>query len=548
VTVISENQFDTSAIGGSLPSEVLVAQEGHGTWVREAGPVTIPAGLSSDAELAQRSARIRLPGWLAEGNLQEFGRTCRWRMAPTNLASGEWEVRLDERVRRKPGHIVQVNRLATKSNVDKAGAYSRLSRLPREAALFKDVPYGQVQAELNRLGGQRPDDLAALMYRVTLATGTAAPDHLADIVRQVLRDFLLPVLSDAAVDLVEVDLALGRRYGLVRLLRQAQDDETMFLRPPALGSEPIFNSARWLFSDTSLGLGAYLAPLYLALAPWVWAAPAKRPGGVVIYTFGCLAAGRRSEASELLQLFFPEGRAQSGPKPEVSPADMQAAVIWWIDALDRLFTEVTDPVRYVGDDGKYSVKENFEALLSLEQVFRNVQSLSAQARDNHVRRTLLFDTLDMIEGFRRSPDFAKMCELSYAQRALKEVTGLLSPQAGRVLLPRAKQAVAALQQLQNGFFASSRLKDGGLRVPNKNGNGERVVSLEAAAASYIRVLRNGGHAFGGRTVPADGIYLLAHDGDIPIDLPDLAYLYLLHLLAYPQVLRRRTAPGQGGGT
>jgi hypothetical protein len=41
---------------------------------------------------------------------------------------------------------------------------------------------------------------------------------------------------------------------------------------------------------------------------------------------------------------------------------------------------------------------------------------------------------------------------------------------------------------------------------------------------------------------------LAHDGDIPIDLPDLAYLYLLHLLAYPQVLRRRTAPGQGGGT
>jgi hypothetical protein len=105
--------------------------------------------------------------------------------------------------------------------------------------------------------------------------------------------------------------------------------------------------------------------------------------------------------------------------------------------------------------------------------------------------------------------------LSYAQRALKEVTGLLSPQAGRVLLPRAKQAVAALQQLQNGFFASSRLKDGGLRVPNKNGNGERVVSLEAAAASYIRVLRNGGHAFGGRTVPADGIYLLAHDGDIP---------------------------------
>jgi hypothetical protein len=510
--------------------------------------VTVAAGLPSDAELAQRSARIRLPGWLAGGNLQEFGRTCRWRIASANSADGKWDVRLDERVKRTPGRLVQVNRLATRDNADKAGAYSWLCRLPREAALFKDVDYGHVQSEINRLGEQRPDDLATLMYRVTLATGTAAPDQLAEIVCKVLRDFLLPVLPNAAAYLVEINLALGRRYGLVRLLRQAEDDETMFLRPPvSQAGEPLFNSARWLFSDTSLGLDAYLAPLFLALAPWAWAAPAKRPGGVVIYTFGCLAAGRRSEAAELLQLFFPEGRAQSGPKPEVSPADIHGALNWWTEALDRLFTEVTDPARYVGDDGQYSVKDNFEALLSLEQAFRNVQSLSAQARDNHVRRTLLFDTLDTLEGLRK-PDFAKMCELGYAQRVLDEVTGLLSMEAGRVLLPRAKRAVAALQQLQNGFFAPSRLRGSGLRVPNKNGNGERVVTFEAAAGSYLRVLRNGGHAFGGRTVPADGVYLMAHDGEIPIDLPDLAYLYLLDLLAHPQVLRRRTTPGRAAGT
>ena len=48
-------------------------------------------------------------------------------------------------------------------------------------------------------------------------------------------------------------------------------------------------------------------------------------------------------------------------------------------------------------------------------------------------------------------------------------------------------------------------------------------------------------------MPADGVYLMAHDGDIPIDLPDLAYLYLLHLLARPQVLRRRRASGQAAG-
>ena len=51
--------------------------------------MTVAAGLPSDAELARRSARLRLPGWLAGGNLQEFGRMCRWRIdSPTSLTAG----------------------------------------------------------------------------------------------------------------------------------------------------------------------------------------------------------------------------------------------------------------------------------------------------------------------------------------------------------------------------------------------------------------------------------------------------------------------------
>ncbi len=134
-------------------------------------------GAPSDAELARRSARLRLPTWLAGGNPIEFGRMCRWRMEVADLAGGEWDVRLEERVRRKPARVVQANRLATMSNVGTVGAYSRLRRLPADTVLFRGMPYEYIQAELNRLGAQRPDDLAVLMYRATLATGTVAPDH-----------------------------------------------------------------------------------------------------------------------------------------------------------------------------------------------------------------------------------------------------------------------------------------------------------------------------------------------------------------------------------
>jgi hypothetical protein len=123
---------------------------------------------------------------------------------------------------------------------------------------------------------------------------------------------------------------------------------------------------------------------------------------------------------------------------------------------------------------------------------------------------------------------------------LDDVNGLVSEQAGRVLLPRARQAVAALRQLQDGFFAPSRLRESGMMVPRKDGT-ESVMSIEKAVAAYLRVLRNGGHAFGGRPQPADSALLAAHDGVIPVDLPDLAYLYLLHLLARPRVLEHRRA-------
>jgi len=405
---------------------------------------------------------------MADGDPTAFGQQCKWRLEPTDRTAGEWRVRLDERVRRKPAHLVQVHQLATAANADKPGAYSRLRRLLTVPAVGSSLPPERIQAELDRLANERPGELAALAYSGSLATTTTPAEHLAAIVQQVLRDGLLPLLPESAAYVAEVDPALSFRYAATRVLLQVHDDPSLILRRPTQRrDELIFNSGRWLFSDTAIGLGAYLSPLFLSLSPWVWAISAPRAGGVVIYTLGGAVVGRRGEASELLQLFLPGGRAAAGPEPQVCASDIDAALRWWIAALDRMFTEITDPARYSADDGRYDERRNFDALLSVEQAFRNVQSLSAHDRDNHARRVLMFDTMDTLAGI-RAPDFDPMCELACARQALAEVEDALDPAAGRVLLPRACASIIALEQLQQGFFLPSRLTTVASRIRCKS--------------------------------------------------------------------------------
>ncbi|TVZ05069.1 hypothetical protein EAS64_10645 [Trebonia kvetii] len=189
--------------------------------------MTITTDPEADAELARRSVRVRLPAWLAGSNPLDFGRMCRWRMEAADLAAGTWDVRLDERVRRRPARLVEVTRLAGSRNAAAAGAYSRLRRLPPSPSLYGRVPGDRVQAELDRISSQRHGDLAALMYQVTLATLAAPHDQLPGVVRQALQVHLLPLLPEAAAYLVEVDDALAKRYGAARVLRQMEDDSAM---------------------------------------------------------------------------------------------------------------------------------------------------------------------------------------------------------------------------------------------------------------------------------------------------------------------------------
>ena len=82
-------------------------------------------------------------------------------------------------------------------------------------------------------------------------------------------------------------------------------------RPTPPPGATAFGSGWHLASDLALTRDAYLAPLFLSASPWVWSVVCPRLSGLIVYDLGTPVVGRRGEASELLQVFFPPGRLAS---------------------------------------------------------------------------------------------------------------------------------------------------------------------------------------------------------------------------------------------
>jgi hypothetical protein len=481
---------------------------------------------------------VHLPEWLWGGDPSSFGAGTLWNMSEIADSSHEWEISLQERVPGSSIRLLETHKIATRANFLSLATHPLLTDMATNEGAFLGLTNPIVVAELNRISAERPDDFAAIAYatglRITSATGAELPTTVKDAMTNVL----IPRFPEPTIHLIKLNPALGLRMAAIRMLLQIEYDSDLLTTRPSPGQDGmIFSSARGLIGDTSFGLSAYLAPLFLSLAPWVWANAVSRPGGIIVCSFNAPVVGRRGEATELLQLFSPHGRLSSGTMPYIAPANFDSAITWWVKHLNRLFTEISDPCLYQNHLGQYDVFEHFEHVLSLEQAFRIVQSLSALERDVHAQRNLLFDALDTIGGI-RNPSFDEMCKLKTAQKALEEIEATMTPATAEVLLPRARAAVTALQQLQQGFFLPSRVSGGEVRLPFKQG--EQKVPLESAAARYLRMLRNAIHGFGGREGDEAGQVLLAsHTGEIPVALPDLAYLYLLRLLARPEDLGPR---------
>lgn len=488
---------------------------------------------------------MELPPWLWGGAPERLLRMAdlHGRRAASN--SNIWQVQTDEQYRRTTPKLVTIEHLAGQCQqpprfdllAARAGQATVKTRVDEEITRAQLVEVAR-RAEVSRA---LPDRL----YLWQLETAVTKHDQIAGKVADIhtgLRNVVMDdypneqPLRDAAVHLIHRASAVNHRIQLAAVFLRIAYDERLnagqveHIKKLSAAGKTVFASGGRLLDGLVL-FDNYIGPLLGAISPEMWGFASYREFGAVLYSFGRRLAGTARGPSELLSLLPSQGATISTwDGIRVAEPTFCQAVAWWAGQLNQLLAVLTDPAVFTDREGVYVPAKHHQALLTVEQLLRRVGSIQRSHHDTHARRVLLFTVLDTLERLTGRP-IEVLCSLPTAERTLDGIRAQLPDQAAPLLLHAAERAVAALKQLQAGFFMS----------PTAGATTVAGLSVEQATARYIKVLRDATHGHGtnrANRIAETNALLAHHDGEIPHDLPLLGYLYLLDLMIRPHNLRK----------
>lgn len=358
-------------------------------------------------------------------------------------------------------------------------------------------------------------------------------------------DVALHVVGDRVIDLcagigtlslaywwrTELDRQYGRRLDLVCV-----EANPAYV---AVGRK-ILPEATWICADvldpatmTGLGVSTRRWRIRRSGASSAAAVPVQLTGSLV-FSFGTALAGRGVLPATLLEAIPARRLVAQARRPTISPESVQAGLQWWTGSLNALLGVVSDPARFTDTSGVYRPMAHLETQMSLGALFRRVAAAQITTDQGDAALAMLFASLDILPSL-TGIDMVQLCNPDYADKKLDALHNTVPAAAHELLLPGAKRAVEALRSVADGFYLP--LTDG--RIPA--GPAKKPMTPAVAVAQYLHLQRNTTHGFSSSkkaTDPARHQLLARHTGELSGDLPLLGYLYLLDLLATPDLLDR----------
>jgi hypothetical protein len=393
-------------------------------------------------------------------------------------------------------------------------------------------------AEVNRLAGQ--PDRVKFWASVNLLNLIAPDDELP----QHLRSFypvLAAQLPKSSLWAIHVDPVIHSRRSILRGLLMAEEAPDWLARGDSdLGG---FEAGAGLASAGGVGVGELIQAALVAEAPGLLGINTARLYGMVTVLFGHFESGRSEGAAEMIDLVRPNALTQPVSDvltiPKLAPELIEAYFKWWVAGVNRLLGIAADPAMFRKPDQTYDPASQFGFQLSLERLFATIHTiLVGSRREVYERLILAFQAFDLLKGMELG-SYDTLADPRKVRDAVTELENSLPLGAAAVLLPRCQRAASALEGLTRGFYLSERIEDGRLRLRTKSGNWA-AVSLAAATAEYLNLIRDAGHTWREKMSSAhDRSLFVAHNGVIDPSVADVPFVHLVRLLADPTDLKRR---------
>ncbi|MFI9787359.1 hypothetical protein ACIHEI_28220 [Kitasatospora sp. NPDC051984] len=414
--------------------------------------------------------------------------------------------------------------------------FRQLSTLPDRGVGLSAQDFDPFLAKL------RADDaLPARVAEFQLTFQSSGLQVLPDRLRGFFTERALPVLPESEFMVVDMASELSQRYTLVRLLHHA------LIYPQVASADPTKRPGVGLATSAIHGLQPFLSPALAVASPYLFGATAARDHAVGVWLFGAPRPGAEWPSNQLVDALSYGDDRMIGPRqrmglqqPAATAEQFRSFVSWWIEAVNKLLTVVTDPSRFPQprSAGPYDPARHWQYLASVERLFRDVGEVMLLTEQHETAQLrAAYDALDTLEGMGIG-SFDEALKPSQAQKVLGDLAQALPADVAAVLLPACQLGVDALGRVKDEFVPSQYLGPNGLvGIPTKKG-GTIDRSWDTATSRYLRVDRNSAHSYL-KLDAEEKATLFSHTGRLPRGLANIALLQLAALLANPQALLRK---------
>jgi hypothetical protein len=292
--------------------------------------------------------------------------------------------------------------------------------------------------------------------------------------------------------------------------------------------------------------GAIMNVPLIALSPAVLGFLVPSVPHVLVFCFGSDVDLRRPYPTSYSSLYRPnvlndaDGLDRSAFLMAPQPDDGPRLLAWWVERLNELFSHATDPTRFTEDEtGYYDAPSQAAWMITLERLIGDAVSLLAEPQGTDLDRVqIAFDLLDKAEsllGYTRKKTgkgFEALLRRSQSLPRIREAYGSLPDDLASRLGDEVERLFEGLYREVRANTLSYRLTPNGARIAFGSADELHAVSNDTLVSTFCRAVRNSSHGVLDMLKSHDDRFLLAaNTGGIPAELPALAPLIALSLLA-----------------